>query len=383
MLTPTLTASRLPADATLTTIAPATGRIALTAAQLAANLAGRDADTVATLEWLRHHCQSRSLSWDDAARRLHKTNGSLYSRDSVYQALSGARGAEVSLEPLCAAIERYRRNVEAPAPIDGFLETRMAREIGIYVARAQAQWKIGFIVGHNAVGKTTAIEQLERGSAKVTQCRMAEGGHLSAFLPELARKRGFGDRQTIRDLSRRIIAEFHEGDALIIDEADECFRSRGILGSKTLSFIRRIFDQAKCAVVLVMDPAGYKRLQTVQADDPLRRLYSRRLAPLFLPKFYREDLDLFAAQQGLPPAPDAPMKVTFTPEGGRQKIEHTDNPQTVQDAICSSHRDGLFVWLGLLKEAAAMARAADKDVSWGWVLKAHALFAAMESEGGK
>lgn len=362
--------------------APLTGRVALTAAALAENLAGRDDATRETLEWFRHHCLTRTLSWDEAGKRLHKPNGAPYSRDSVYQALSGARGLEVSLEPLCKAIEAYRRNVEAPVPVDGFLETRMAREIRIYTERAQAQWKIGFIVGHNAVGKTTAIEHLARRDPRVTAVRMREGGHLSAFLRALALRRGFGGRQTVANYSDALAEEFGAGDVLAIDEADEAFNARSsVLGSKTLTYIRRIFDERRCAVVMVMDPAGYKKLQSVQADNPLRRLYSRRLAPLFLPKFYREDLDLFAAQQGLEPAPNLELTVKFTPEGGRE-ISHKDNPQTVQDAICSSHRDGLFVWLGLLKEAAEMARAAGKPhPTWHWVLKAHALFAAMESEG--
>jgi len=379
------TAAALLTPAPSAEVAVSNGRITITAEELAANLAGRDEATIETLEWFRAHCVLRGLTWDAAARRLPKgtDNGSTYSRNSIYQALTGARKLDVSFDPLCAAIERYRRKAEAPAPEGGFIRTRLSGEIETYVQRCRAQQKIGFIVGENACGKTTAIEELARTDARVRVVRMREGGHLSAFLKALAARLGFGERQTVANYSDKLIAEFRPDDVLVIDEGEECFNARSsVLGSKTLTFIRRLFDEARCSVVFVMDPFGFKKLQTVRTDDPLRKVYSRREAPLILPGFYREDLDLFSARHGLPPAPHQPLTVSFRAASGKT-IEHTDNPQEVQDRICSSHRDGLFVWLGLLKQATELARAADKDVSWGWVLKAHALFAVMESEARK
>lgn len=359
---------------------PAPTRFTLTREQLAAALEGRPAEQVATIEWFRAHCAVHGLSWEKAGAKLHKGSGSAYSGNSVMQVMLGHRDLSVSLDPFCEAIARYRRHVEAPAPEGGFLETQLFCEIRTYVERARSLWKVGFVIGQNAAGKTTAVQQIERADHRVTVARMPEGGHLSAFLQEMARKLGLGDRQTVRDLSARIIAEFSAGDVLVIDEADECFRARSpLLGSKTLAFIRRLFDEARCAVVLVMDPAGFSRLRKVEPSDPLRRLYSRRAAPLHLPPFFAEDLDLFARQYQLPPAPDQEITVRFRSAEGKE-IEHTDNPRRVQNAICGSHREGLFVWLGLLREAADLARSQRKDISWAAVLKTHALFAAMESE---
>lgn len=350
------------------------GRIVLTAEQLAEHFHGRPPEHLEAFEWLRKHCVLNGLTYETAAKKLQKPGGGAYSRDSVYQALTGQRGLETSLEPLCAAILRYRRNVETPEPVNGFIKTRMAREIETYIRRVADMMKIGFIVGQNACGKTTTYAQLDRTYRDITLLRMPEGGHLSAFLIGVAKRRGLGDRQTVRDLSNRIISEFEPGHKVIIDEADQCFRARSSnLGNKTLDYLRRAWDEGGWALTLGMDPAGYKKLITVDHSDPLRRLYSRRHAPLVLPAFYREDLDLFAAHHGLEPSPGVKHKVTF----GTDSYE--DIPRQIEEKLCRSHRDGLLVWLGLLREAKALATTAGKDVSWNWVLKAYALHLNMES----
>jgi hypothetical protein len=276
--------------------------------------------------------------------------------------MKGQRPLDVSLAPLCKSIERYRLHAEATVPAEGFIDTRLAREIRTYIQRAQSNHQVGFVIGENASGKSTAVQQIEREDHRITQIRVPEGGTLCALLLAIARKRGS--------------EEFNKGDALVLDEGDECFRARG---AKTLSFCRRIYDDRAIAVIFIMDPAGYRRLQSVTRDDTLRRLYSRRgsLGPLFLPKFYPEDLDTFAARHGLTPAPDRDVTASF----GKHK--HTDNPFRVQNEICGSHKDGLFVWLGLLKEASANAAAEKRPVTWEDVLKAHALFTAMETGPAK
>lgn len=350
------------------------GRIAINADTLAANLAGRPSELIATFEWFRHHCLARGLSYEAAAKKLHKDNGNAYSRDSVYQALTGARGLEVNLDPLARAIERYRRNVETPVPVDGFIPTRMAHEIATYVERVRKRQKVGFVVGQNACGKSTALGHIERNDARVSVVRMPEGGHRSAFLKALSRRRGYGDKQTPNDVANRLIADFTPGaDVLCVDEGDECFQTRSTRHTETtLAYIRRLRDDARIGVVFIMDPAGYRKLQTVEETDPLRKLYSRREPPLLLPAFYSEDLDLFAAQHGLEPAPDAELKITKA---------YSDNPKRVQDAVCGSHRDGLFVWLGIFADAEELA--GSQTLTWEWVLKAYTLYLAQETGRAK
>ena len=376
----TLEAPQAPASAAAPKVpAPALSRaIALTAAQLTANLAGRTPEEAAALEWFRAHCAARGLSYEEAGRKLHKTGGQPYSRDSVYQAMSGARGMEVSLAPLCEAIARYRRDVEAPVPAEGFLATKLFRVIRAHIARAKKRKKVAIIVGQNACGKTTCIEQMERENAHVTKIHVPEGGHLSALLPAMARRRGYGPRQTVRDLCERMIGEFGPEDVLVFDEADQCFHARSsVLGNKTLDFMRRLRDLSGATIVLIMDPAGYARLQKVQANDPLRRIFCRRLT-LILPTFFREDLDLFARRYKLPAAPDMDVTVNITTAGG--VVRHTDNPRRVQDAVCGAHTEGLFQWLDILQDAADDALDQGRTLNWQAVLKAHALHVAMECE---
>lgn len=370
---------------TLTTTADAAddkalalGRINLTADQLAQNLAGRSEDEVEALEWFREHCAARDLSYDQAALRLHKPNGSRYSRDTVYQAFTGRRGLEVSLAPLCESIATFRRNVESPLPVHGFLETRLGAVIRAHIKRAQRRQKIAMIVGQNASGKTTICEQLEREDPHVTKIHTPEGGHLASLIPAMGRRCGYGTRQTVRDLKERLIQDFKAEDILIFDEADQCFGARTEqLGNQTLDFIRRLREESHCTVVMVMDPAGYAKMNKMEMGSPLRRIFSRRLT-LVLPAFFRDDLNLFARRYKLEPAPDRNLTVAFVGDSGAM-IKHTANPLHVQDAVCSSHRDGLFQWLDILEDAHEDAQEQGRRLTWHAVLKAHALHAAMES----
>jgi len=368
------------------------GAIIITAAQLAANLRGRPAEHIATMEWLRGYAVARKWTYKVLASKLHQESGMPYNKATISHIIQGHRAADAGIGAVCEAVERMRRQVETPAPVNGFFETKMMREMKAYLEEAKAAERIGFIIGQNFCGKSVTLAHLERRDPAMTLVRVPEGGHLLALLRATAKRRGMAHRGTVQDLREPVLEDFQPGEKFVADEADQCFLAKTKnLGNNTLDFLRRAYD-AGLALTMVMDIPGYKQLMTVGVTDRLRRLYTRRHEPLILPKFYREDLDLFAAAVGLDPSPETLVKVGFKGStiGGKAECELT--PRSVEESVCASHRDGLGAWLAILTKAKALAGDAGKDTTWGWVLKAYSMRLAgddaartlcLESEAGK
>lgn len=340
------------------------------------------------VKWFWSYCRDRDLGRAQLDRLLKKSNGkSYYSYDSIYQLFTGRRAeAGANLDPLCESIAEFRRMVDAQPVRDGFKETRLAEQIWKYAKTARDRQTIGFVVGNFAIGKSTAFEELSRRApADTVYVRMPTRGHLNHFLQNIARKLAMGDRQTVLDLSDRVIDSFKPGMLLIVDEADQCFASvRNMLGLATLDFLRELWDRARCGIVLVMDHAGRDNVLKGPHKLRLQRLWRRRLPMMQLPNApCREDLALFAAGFGLPPATDEKIVVkvrTVDEEGEERMSEHTDSPLRLQNAVLRDANGGLFVWLGILADAKEMAVEARRAIGWGAVIKAHASFIAAELE---
>lgn len=349
--------------------AQSAGKITLTTEQLAANLAGRPAEQIEVFERFRKHCALRGFGYETAARNLRKPSGKTYSRDSIYLAMNGHRDASVTLDALCESIDRYLRSAESPAPIGGFIRTRMATEIKTYLQLVKEENMIGTVVGQNACGKTTALEEAERDLPWLSVIRVPEGGHRNALLQSMARRHGLGgQRERQANFANKMMEFYGTEDVIAFDEYDECFRARSAEhGNTTMSYTRRIYDQRGCAIVLVVDPSGYRKLQNVGPESPLRKLASRMLFPLILPPFYREDLDLYASVHGLEPSPEVAVKV------GAGKVSEHFIPRVVEEEICGSHIYGLRVWLGMLRRAQKKAAKWNRDASWEDVVKEYAL----------
>ncbi|EDY16715.1 hypothetical protein CfE428DRAFT_5828 [Chthoniobacter flavus Ellin428] len=363
-------------SATTNIITNQSGQIALTEEQLRAVLAGRPEDQIETLNRFRNHCVLRRFSYEKAGSLIRKKNGKPYSRDTIYFSLNGHTQAEVRLDSICEAVERYLSVAESPAPVGGFIRTRMAREIGTYLEQVREERMIGVVVGQNACGKTTALEQTERENDWLSVIRVPEGGHMTSLLQAMACRQGLGERRERQANFANLMMEFFGPEDLIaFDEYDEVFRARSIeLGNKTQSYIRRIYDKRGCGIVIVVDPSGYRRLQTVGADSPLRKVASRLLWPLILPPYYPEDLRLYATANGLEPAPDREIDVQV----GNARVKL--NPHAIEGEICGSHIYGLRVWLGFLRRGAKKAKAAGREIGWADVMREYALARFMEDQ---
>jgi DNA transposition AAA+ family ATPase len=352
------------------------------------DLSGLDSKQADDAQWLWDYCRARDLGKADIEGLLVKPNGQPYSYASVYALLTGRRSeAEVSVERICKAIGAFRRQVDSVKPKTGFLETRLFRELETHAKRAQSTGSISIVTGDFALGKTACCQEIARRDPKVIFHRMPTRGHLNHFLRGLCTRLAMGGRQTNLDVAERIIDAFRAtpGMLLIIDEADQCFQSvRNNLGMSTLEFVRELWDQAGCGVLLIMDHAGRDALRSVVNTRRMQRLWRRRLPMKQLPPVpYREDLDLFAASFGLPPAGDEQVKVSvrYTDADGEERERtHTDSPLRLQREVLRDKDGGLFVWLEILADARELARAQKRPITWGAVIKAHAAFGAAELE---
>lgn len=102
------------------------------------------------------------------------------------------------------------------------------------------------------------------------------------------------------------------------------------------------------------------------------QIWRRRIAPLQLPNITpNDDLDLFAAAYGLPPASDKPLEVTvdcIEEDGSIKTRKHKDTSLNLQTTI--NRAEGLGVWITILQDAADMAQELGRQITWGAVIKA-------------
>jgi hypothetical protein len=336
------------------------------------------------VEWFWKYCFERNLGRDDVARLLRKPNGKdFYSHDSVYAILTGKRfkeGATETVVRMLRAIEDFQQQVQPKAGQDGFIETRLFSEIREYVNRSRKLKRIGNIIGNMSVGKSESLLEIAERDPSVLYTQMPERGHYGDYLREVAEKCAISPRQNASTLRRNVVRALPE--VLIVDDAHECFASMtSAWGLATLQFIKGSFDRKRkrLAVIFVWDTPGWAQFINGDHAHRLGRLWRRRMAPLRIDDVpYSDDLDLFAAAVGLDPAPAKSQKVDLLDAQGNVVAHHEDSPQRLQNDVCATN--GIGVWKMILDDAAELARESRKTVTWGAVLKAHALFAAMEEK---
>jgi hypothetical protein len=338
-----------------------------------------------SLRWFARYIQIRNMNRRQVGGLLQKSDGSNYSTDAIYQTLTGRRGeAGANIEPLIGAIEAFRRTVERPMPRNGFIETDLFCKMSAYFERARKKRRVGMIFGDMNIGKSACFDELCRRDPTIIGFRMPTRGHLNRTLQIMAANMAMGSRQTVHDLSERIIEAIPDDALIAIDEFDQIFNSvRNVLGLTTADFFRELYDRRRCGIILMMDHYGRDAIrprvsgQKATGDQKrLQRLWRRRIPPLQLPLAPSDgDLTLFAQRAGLDPAPDEIIKVdaVLTDEDGNEvKVRHSDNPLRLQRAV--ANKDGLGVWIAVLDDAAEMAAEQRRKISWAAVIKAHAMF---------
>ncbi len=318
------------------------------------------------IRWLHHHGVDNNLDLEELGAMIKQPGGKPYSRDSVYQLLTGRR--EAGIEKMVQAIERLKKLIESRRVVNklGFIETSLTRKIFSVCEAALTYQKIVQIFGDSQIGKTEALEEYARQNnhGQTIYVRVPEGGGLNYFMASLADRLGFSSQQKIPELRARAIASFDSRMLLIVDEIHNIFSTgTNLTHFRVPEFIREIYDRTKCGVVISGTNVFEAKLAKAAGKKLFDQFQRRSLCKLQLPNIPTDDdLDTFAAAHGLPPATGEAFEAQTT------IITH----------------DGLGVWLTYLRAGSHMATKKNNKFTWEWVLKARDTILALgEMKGAK
>jgi len=333
-------------------------------------------DQRVALRWLADYCRRQNMNVTEAAALLEKNNGEPYNYHTLYAAFTGRREGHSGLDNLTDSIEKFRRRVEESQPRQAtdFIETALTKKIWSYCRRAFTQNRIGSIIGPSQIGKTVALAAYAtaHNHGETRLVRMPTRGSLSDFMNEMAALYNVAPHSKHSDRRRRIIECFDEKTLLIVDECHQCVGGSTDRALASLEFVREIHDRRKCGVVLCGTDVFRSELQK---NKVLRQLWLRGMPPLQLPVVStQKDLDTFAREFGLTPAPDKEITISAPGLDGRD-IKHSDNPARLERDVNKDF--GLGRWVAILQEARGIAKERHKPMSWGYVIFAHTQFEAL------
>lgn len=236
-----------------------------------------------------------------------------------------------------------------------FIPTKLTERIWNVCSAALEFQKIALIFGDQQIGKTMALTAYRdaHNHGSTIYVSMPTGGSLSSFLIELARALRIGETLCSTKLRERIKKAFDDRMLLIVDEAHRALprSSRSSRSIDSIEFIREIFDEAQCGVVISATNVFRDEMDNGSVQKVLRQTKRRRLCTLQLPNVPTQtDLNTFAAAYGLPIS-----------SGDARALE----AKMVEE-------EALGMWLTLLRMGAKIAAQRKQEMKWEHVLTAYA-----------
>jgi DNA transposition AAA+ family ATPase len=187
-----------------------------------------------------------------------------------------------------------------------FIETSLTRRIWSVCEAALEFQRVAFIFGDQQIGKSESLTAFQRAHnhGNTIYTFVPAGGLLSDFLLVCAQALRISHNQKRSNLRQRIKDAIDERMLLIVDElhltVDDSASRRAV---QTVEFIREIFNQKHCGLVLCATNVFRDEMESGDLQKILRQLKRRRLCSLQLPSVpTQEDLNTFAAAYGLRPA---------------------------------------------------------------------------------
>lgn len=316
--------------------------------------ASLEADLRNPIVWLHSYYWDTEQGLDTVARKIGYDGGTL---SKVF------RGCyEGSLPDVVAAIVKFRALLTDRASVNKvpFIRTELFKIIEESLNALRTYQKMGFLYGESQVGKTTCLKKYsemdEYNHGRTVYVEMPVGGTFTAFATALARKIKISPNQRTGELPQMIMDHFKDDMVLIVDES-----SRAAVGgrqtSKTLDFIRAIYDHSQCGVLLCGTNIFRDQMANERMEPFLRQMHRRVLFRRQLPdRPSRADLNAFAGHYELPAA--------------------TGEAYVLQKETIARH--GLGVWLTTLTAASRMATNKRQAMTWEHVIKAHAFLKRLE-----
>ena len=300
------------------------------------------------IRWAHAYAAENDLSLEELGKlvRLSGTTLSLVFRGKY----------EAKLENVVSELASFKEITEKRAQGRklNFIETAMTRKIFSLCDAAVEFQRVAFVFGDMQIGKTEALQEYQRthNHGSTIYIAVPTGGALSHFLMKLAELLRITPNVTIANLRRRIIDSFDDRMLLIVDEIHRCIPKHGksTMPLDTIEFIRELFDEKKCGVVLCGTSVFSEAMEKGAVERLLRQLKRRRLCSLRLPNTPQvRDLNTFAEAYGLEPAAGKALDL---------------QTRMVEE-------EALGMWLTLLRMGAKIAAGKRSRFSWNHVIEAY------------
>tara|TARA_R110000772_G_scaffold118918_3_gene224817 strand:+ start:4008 stop:5057 length:1050 start_codon:yes stop_codon:yes gene_type:complete len=314
--------------------------------------AGLTEDQRGLIFYLHDHAATHDLGLEEVGKLLKQPgSGAAYSKDSIYQALTGRR--ELSqLTNLFLSIAEWKllneeRKTIKRAP---FIETNLTKKIFSILDTSRIMNTVQFIIGESHIGKTTALKEYQRlnNHGRTIYLRAPAGGGKMQTIQRLCELCHLPRTGSTGYLCDRLIDYFDDGMVLIVDEAHQFLQGRSV---GTLEFLREIHDASGCGLVIAATPVWDEARKVANIKKVLEQLENRHLITSRLPsKPTLANLRDFAKAFGLPAPKDEAL-------------------QLQNDTI---ERTSLGRWLKILAGASRIANRAQEDLNWSHVLHCHA-----------
>ena len=270
---------------------------------------------------------------------------------------------EAKLDSVTEAIEGFFNLLDKRA--EGrrlhFITTHLSRRIWNVCDAAIEFQKIAFIFGDQQIGKTEALKAFRdaHNHGNTIYVRMPTGGAMCNFVVEMARALRIGENYSVTRLREKLKSAFDDRMLLIVDEAHACIKEHGRSqrSVETVDFIREIFDERQCGVVICATNVFRDAMDTGNLYKILRQIKRRRLCSLQLPNVpTAADLNTFAAAYKLAPA-----------TGQARDLEKN-----------MVENEALGMWLTLLRMGAKISAQRKQEMKWVHVLDAYAGLKTLE-----
>lgn len=312
-------------------------------------------EQLAAILWLLDFTKTRKLNASGIAKMLechHSTILRVF--DASYKA---------SLDNFVGKIEAFRTLQDQRSKITRikFVETSVSRTIFHACDTARVYQSFVLVDGESQIGKTEACMEYQRlnNHGQTYYVRMPDGGNLSEFLFELAKAVGEnGYSKNTLVLKQRIKKALGPSKVLVIDEIDECViqSTKGGIRYNTLAFIRTLFDQSGCGLILIGTHIFRDAIERGKAKEILERMRRRQMATVQLPPVIPQaDMDAIATAYGLPPADSSMAEFRL-------------------DIVI---KNGLRAYTNYLKAGAMIAEKSGATMTWAHFTKAHAIVAKL------
>lgn len=320
------------------------------------------------LFWFHDWAANQDLDLESLGKQLKQPNGQPYSKDSVYQAMTGRRNGVPLRNFMDAVAELRKQEAERSSlAVTGFVETDLARRVWQVCDATRNFGKMGYLIGETHIGKTVPLKQYaRRNSGNTVYVRMPHSGARSHFIRRLAQR----VHLSVTGNDHTIISNLHQSlnkeTLLIIDEYHCCLPlterelQRGI--SKTtfnmVECIRELHDETGMPILMVVTPVFDHVMKDAAFARVVKQTMQRRIATFRLPdRASPEDLAAFAKHYGL----------------GRA----TGSALDLQNHVIA--QESLGRWLTLLQGAAKLANTWKQPIGWEHVLQSNAALLALEN----